>query len=269
MGAPPARSGSALVMQRNRPRRWLAIRLAMKCIRPGAALLSTATLLSWPLFAGASDSPSKPSPAAQSTAAFDIPPQSLMSAVETFAATTGIQVLYDRPVGDRPASPGVHGRMSPEAALAALLKGTGLVARFTDTRDVVLHPLESASPSQSAAPSDLPKLSLSPLRVEGAPVIEVGRDSDTENNLYAVLIRTDVRQALAKSVNTSRDTYDAILELWIAPKGEIQHVSVIASSGKALRDLAILKVVGDLQLDAPPPVNLPQPVRITVHARRP
>lgn len=197
-----------------------------------------------------------------------------MSAVEDFAAATGIQVLYDRPSGGAPNSPGVHGLMSPEAALKALLEGTGLAARFTNPDNAVLEPIEGDVPAlahgaASPPPANLPKLSLDPLKVQGALVLESAHDDGQNQRLYAALIRNGVQQALAHTQKTSKDDYDATLDLWIGPKGEVQHASIAASSGNAERDAAILSVVQRLILDEPPPSGLPQPIRIGVRSRRP
>jgi hypothetical protein len=196
-----------------------------------------------------------------------------MSAVEDFAVATGIQVLYDRPSGGNPSSPGVHGLMTPQAALKALLEGTGLAARFTDPDNAVLEPIGDDAPALTRGaggppPADLPKLSLDPLKVQGALVLESAHDDGQNQRLYAAMIRNGVQQALAHAPKTSKDDYDATLDLWIGPKGEVQRASIAASSGNGERDIAILSVVQGLTLDEPPPSGLPQPIRIGVRSRR-
>jgi len=201
---------------------------------------------------------------------FDIPPQPLASAMEAFAAATGLQVLYDRPIGSDPRSPGVRGPLTPQAALRRLLEGSGLTARFTPMGDVVLAPegVAVARPGSLAGPPpDLPRLSLDPLKVEGAPVVEIAPHPGGDPAAYARLIQSDIRQALASDPKTAHGDYVAVLDLRIGPAGEIASAAVARTSGEATRDADILAVVRGLALEAPPPAGLLQPVRIAVRAR--
>lgn len=76
---------------------------------------------------------------------FDIAAQPLTSALHAFAETTGLQVSYPAELADGVSSPGVAGRYEPEAALRALLAGTGLTYRFTDAHTVTLVEGQSGS----------------------------------------------------------------------------------------------------------------------------
>lgn len=57
---------------------------------------------------------------------FDIAPQPLASALNRLAAQSGLQVIFDGTLVSGKNSPGVVGSKEPEAALAEVLKGSGL-----------------------------------------------------------------------------------------------------------------------------------------------
>lgn len=220
----------------------------------------------------------EPPPASPPTASpsgqvdFDIPAEPLARAIEQFAATTGVQVLYDRPVGEHLASPGVHGRLPNSQALEQLLAGTGLTARFSSAGDAVLEPVASAAThaaSASTPPANLPSLTLSPLRVTAPFELEMVDDSGAAFRLYAALVRNDVHHALMQTPKLSKDEFEANLDLWVSAQGVIQSVRLQTTSGRKDRDALILAAIQGLPLDAPPPAALPQPIHVSISARRP
>jgi catecholate siderophore receptor len=70
---------------------------------------------------------------------FDIPADTLESALAKFQNTTDIQVVIPNDAMRSLASPGVTGRFSPEQALREILRGTGVSYRFTDKKTVILE----------------------------------------------------------------------------------------------------------------------------------
>jgi catecholate siderophore receptor len=69
---------------------------------------------------------------------FDIPPGPLSSVIKAFEAITGYTVTLAEPaLGDIP-SPGVSGLTTTDKAIAAILSGTGLIARETGLRQLTL-----------------------------------------------------------------------------------------------------------------------------------
>jgi len=76
--------------------------------------------------------------------AFDIPAQSLASALNQLAAQSGLQVIYNGELVQGLSSPAVRGSQEPEAALQHLLQGSGLVWHATGQGSVMLEkaPLE-------------------------------------------------------------------------------------------------------------------------------
>ena len=69
---------------------------------------------------------------------FDIPPGPLSSVIKAFEAVTGYTVTLAEPaLGDIP-SPGVSGVTTTDKAIAAILSGTGIIARETGLRQLTL-----------------------------------------------------------------------------------------------------------------------------------
>lgn len=91
---------------------------------------------------------------------FDIPPQSLVTALNAFGRQAGIQISIDEAIARGVQVQGVSGTMTPELALNALLAGTGIVARFTASRAVML-----TKPQTGQLPPGV--MQLDPVQVQG------------------------------------------------------------------------------------------------------
>ncbi|MBE9573395.1 MAG: TonB-dependent receptor [Proteobacteria bacterium] len=70
---------------------------------------------------------------------FNIPAQTLSSALKTFAEDTGLQMLYSSDTVKGIRSNSVNGKHQPKEALDILLGGTGLSFKFTDSNTVVVQ----------------------------------------------------------------------------------------------------------------------------------
>jgi iron complex outermembrane receptor protein len=70
---------------------------------------------------------------------FNIPAQSLASALTRFSAETRLQVLYEGDVADILQAPALNGAYTPEQALEKLLRGTGLKSRYTNDKTITLE----------------------------------------------------------------------------------------------------------------------------------
>jgi len=90
---------------------------------------------------------------------FDIPAGPLGAAITAFGDIAGLRVLVPTALVDGRRSPGVSGSLTPEAALARLLAGSGLTWRFTADRTVTLEP--------QAAPAAPGVTTLTPVTVQG------------------------------------------------------------------------------------------------------
>lgn len=102
---------------------------------PTLLSLAIAMAISAPLLAQAAE----PAQAQSSTYRFDIPAQTLDGALAGFSAVTRIQVLVPAELTQGVSSPGLAGSHAASEALARLLVGTGLAARFVDGDTVTLE----------------------------------------------------------------------------------------------------------------------------------
>jgi TonB-dependent siderophore receptor len=125
--------------------------------RRAAILCSTALMgMFWGMPSFAQDAPA---PVAVGERSFDIPAQPLAQALDQFQAQSALQIAYGAKAVDGRTSSEVKGVMSPEAALRALLVGTGGVTyQFTGPTTVaILSPVDSVG-----------AIALDPVQVEGA-----------------------------------------------------------------------------------------------------
>ena len=81
---------------------------------------------------------------------FDIPAGDLKSALDAYVKQTGQQIVYKSDDVKGKTTPGVHGSLSDQQALDALLKGTGLQLRRDDSGAVVVFPAEAVAGGASA-----------------------------------------------------------------------------------------------------------------------
>lgn len=90
---------------------------------------------------------------AQSSApqAFDIPAGTLVEALDRFGEQSGLQVTYDAAILKGKRAPAVNGRLSADAALAQLLKGSGLGSGYVNPRTVIIKQAPATPPAKPPA----------------------------------------------------------------------------------------------------------------------
>lgn len=120
-------------------------------------LLATSAAFTLVMPIGAAQAEEAPA-SATAARSFDIPPQSLSSALQQFTEQSGVQVAYEAALGAGVQSPGVSGTYAAAEALSHLLTGTGVTFRWTSPNAVVL---ERAPQAADGA------IRLGPVRVEG------------------------------------------------------------------------------------------------------
>lgn len=96
-------------------------------------------------------------PVAASARSYDIPAGPLNTVLTRFLGESGVLLSGSTELAQGKQSPGVQGRLTPDAALAALLAGTGLKAATDDQGRYVLRPAPAAKPQ---APVQLPTVSV-------------------------------------------------------------------------------------------------------------
>jgi hypothetical protein len=181
---------------------------------------------------------------AQMVINFDIPAQPLPSALERYGDATGREVLYESgTASDRRSAP-VKGRLTPEAALHALLDGTGLAARFMADGTFVLVPLPAAGRQDHAAP---------------LPV----------QQRYYARIQSRLREALCAKTEVRPGSYRLVALFWIGSAGTVSRYERLGSTGQSLRDRDVDLTLTQLAIGEPPPTGFEQPVLIMIVPERP
>lgn len=185
---------------------------------------------------------------------FDVAAQPLDQALAAFSVSTGLQMLYDSSLAAGRQSSPVSGAMEAREALALMLAGTGLTARFTSAGAVVIY-----AGSVSA-------VTLNPITATAAPI--VGRaGANTEARAYAEAVQRQTIEALRQDAVLSGGDYALSVRLWVNDNGAARRVEILNGSGEAERDADFVALSSTLRFPAPPR-DLPQPMRIEFRVRQ-
>ncbi|MFH0301309.1 STN domain-containing protein [Bradyrhizobium sp. 31Argb] len=167
---------------------------------------------------------------------FDIPAQSLATALDAYGAATGLEVFYDGVLAAGQYARPVHGLFTPEAALRRLLIGSGLEARATGQGSFTL-----------VAPARL-------------------RAADPAVRSYFGLLQSEVSRALCGRAETRPRDVDLLLRIWIAASGTIDRAQLFDMATGAPDVADVGGVLRGLSLGTPP-ADMPQPVAVAILAR--
>ncbi len=194
---------------------------------------------------------------------FNIPSQSLDSALQAYGQAAGVQVLYESALAEGRHSVAVIGEFSPDDALRVLLSSTDLNVSYTRPEAITIA---RALTDDHLPPDHLLEdgdLALDTLRVH------VTLDSGDEGRLhgYSEALRTDIQAALARNAHTRSGTYRVGLKIWIDGSRSVQKTEIFQSTGDRDRDMAIAAALHGISLSRAAPANTPQPVRISVSVR--
>jgi TonB family protein len=173
---------------------------------------------------------------------FDIPAQSLTSALEVYSVVAGREILYNAKLAVDHQSTAVNGVYTPRVALSMLLWGTGLSARDMANDAVMLQP--EARP----APQNLP--------VNSAPPAVVAQ--------YYGLIQSRLKATFCADNQTQPGEYRVAVSFWIGASGQVSDVEMLGTSGAPARDAMIDHTLRTLAIDVPPPPGFAQPVTLVV-----
>lgn len=230
----------------------------MLLMNPGRIIAGVVIALSCP---GVSVSASR---ADEAMLAFNIPAQSLASALEQYTLRTGVQVFYPSTLAAGRRSSTVSGAYSPQEALLVLLEGAGVRPRMTAADAVTLEALPdertelraSGIPHDEAEAGDV--IRLGPLVVSATVEPSLRR----HYAFYAISVRAAVSEALRKEDRLQARRYRMGVSLWLADDGRVEQVSVRRSSGDQAVDASVLAVIGKVVVQPQPPAGLPQPVHV-------
>lgn len=172
----------------------------------------------------------------------NLPAQDLEHALQAYSRATGMAVLVDRDLTRGRRSIGVQGHFTAQEALAMLLTGSGLMARYARSDAFTLQ---------------LPQVSQSP-----APHGAAARNAARINNSYATALQKAVETSLCDSALTRPGSYRALVQVWVNRDGLIEHSRLVSSTGDEQRDEALVRRLGAARVARPAPSSLRQPVTL-------
>ena len=191
---------------------------------------------------------------------FNIPPESLIDALQAYSMQTGVQVMFETASAAGYRSARVEGEFMPEVALRMLLADTDLRIRYSRSSAVTLAPASAPDPDAPPAhPLASVDLALDTLRVNGT--VESGDRSRLGDYIGAV--QDDIQNALKKVAKTRRGDYRVAVKLWVDPSRTIQRAELEGSTGDRDRDSSIASALQGLVLAH---AGLPGVLEVTANA---
>ncbi|WPO40259.1 STN domain-containing protein [Tardiphaga sp. 42S5] len=136
---------------------------------------------------------------------FDIPAQSLASALDAYVTATNIETFYDSELARTRRSTAVKGILAPDVALRVLLEGTGLTEVLTGKAFAVVA---ASRPTQYG----------------GARLSEFGP--------YYNALQVGVARAFCRHVETTPGDYRAVIRFSVGSSGELQGLNLLSSTGE-------------------------------------
>jgi iron complex outermembrane recepter protein len=129
-----------------------------------------------------------------------VPAGPLTPALNSLAAQTGLQILYDATLAEGKTTAGARGNLTPEQALNALLAGTGVDARFAGSNQVTLS-IDPAATGATTGQTDDGATLLEEIRIYGA------RNATTLNDTTASVGIVDAKALEDSQIRYTQDAY--------------------------------------------------------------
>jgi hypothetical protein len=172
---------------------------------------------------------------------FDIPAESLATALEQYGGLTGRDAIYQSSLMVGRRSMVLRGQYAPGEALAVLLQGTGLSVAYATSKSFVLLP--GTTP------------------VAAGPSYAISR--------YYRQIQVGLQQALCADDEARPGDYRLAVRLWFDDTGHVIKYERWDSTGAAERDDSVDRALQRIQIDMPPPAGLAQPVSVVIRPQAP
>jgi hypothetical protein len=185
----------------------------------------------------------------QDVVSFDIPEQSLASALDSYSARTGIVGLYHGQLALGRKSMAVVGRFTPATALTLLLQNSGLEAEYAAPGAFAVVPAHGGRRSTVTADS-----------VARAAVSQL----DLTQRSYSGLLQERINDALCENTLTRPGDYRVAVNFRVGSAGDVTDFSLLGSSGDTRRDHAIQHGLQALHIGRVPPAHMPQPFTMVV-----
>lgn len=185
---------------------------------------------------------------------FDLPAQPLEMSLAVFGRITGYSVLVASSLTVGREAAAVQGDYAPRDALQRMLAGTGLAARYTAANAFTLVPVPAEPAADEAAGARASKA-----RAEAeAQRMQAG---------YAAVLQSSITRVLCTVQPDAFGRYRLGIQLWIDPAGLVSGARLLEGSGQGGRDATVLASLRKLEMDAPPPPGMAQPVTILLTPR--
>ncbi len=175
---------------------------------------------------------------------FDIPAQSLESALEAYGAISHLQILYETAFTAGRHSVEVKGVYTQEAALRRLLSESGLSFANTEERAFTLVPAPDRS--QAGPPRGI-----------------------ADFNEYLGRAQAIVLAALCRQPETRPGTFRLAVQFSIGGAGKLENPNLLSTTGVTSRDAAITDLLTQLAFGQTPPPGMPQPITMVLRAGPP
>lgn len=185
---------------------------------------------------------------ANSLLRFDMPNQSLDTALVTFGSLTGYSVLVASNLAVGRQAAAVYGDFEPREALQRLLIGTGLTARYSGSNAFTLVPSSLSEEIESIDEQEKHQIAI-------------------RNTSYPVVLQASITRALCRVQQDAFGRYRVVFQLWINDAGAVRDVRLLESSGLKARDTTIVDTLQRVVMDTPPPLGLSQPITILLTPR--
>ncbi len=180
-------------------------------------------------------------PARAVSEVFDIPAQSLATAIDAFCATTGAEVYYDGAAAQGLRSSAVSGDHARERALSNLLIGTNLVPlRGSKGAYLLVNPGDDAAQAMATAKAS----------------------EDARYRQYFAVVQRSVSERLCRFPNGSPSAGRMVIRFWIDPAGAVRRLETDDDGSADTRITDWLNALRSLRLPEAPPQHMPQPVTV-------
>ena len=189
--------------------------------------------------------------------AFDIPAQPLDAALTAYFRTTGVQLLYDSALTNGRRSGAVRGNFTPREALRLLLRGTGLIARYSRANAAILTSPEA----REAAP--LVPLGRVVVREQVAP--PPSRPTMVQRLAFYGQLARELQTHLRSDPRTNRLAFSVRASIEIAPGGRLERVQIEQGQDPRTRQLIAEVLIG--KAVTPPPDGIAQPLLVALKGK--
>lgn len=207
-------------------------------------------------------------PAQSVTQTHDIEAQQLYAALTELGTISRIDILYENGVVDGKRSTAVSGPHTPSTAIDTMLRGTGLLFRFTSANAVLIFPPNRPPEPAAGASGDAastPRLMLDVLHVT-APFM-IGTPSRQQFEPFGRAVRDTINQRLQNDPRTSARAFRARLAVHLDDQSRIERLDIVQTTGDPQLDRHIHLVLAGARMPALPPQDLPQPIWFDIAAR--